>query len=166
MDLRVNNQGELQAGSRSFPCVLGRSGLAFQKQEGDGATPIGRFPLRGGFYRADRLDKPPCHLDLRALDPADGWCDDPSRPAFYNQFVRHPFDGSAERLWRDDNRYDIIIILGYNDDPIVPGVGSAIFMHLAAEDHRPTEGCVALDLSDLLTVLSLVGPGDCIDIRP
>ena len=50
--------------------------------------------------------------------------------------------------------YDVIVVLGYNDDPVVPGCGSAIFLHLAREDYGATAGCVAMALDDLLTVLS------------
>ncbi len=53
-------------------------------------------------------------------------------------------------LWRADHVYDLIVPLGYNDDPVVPGKGSAIFMHVAKPDYAPTEGCVALALPDLL----------------
>ena len=62
--------------------------------------------------------------------------------------------------------YDVIVILGHNDDPPVPGKGSAIFMHVARPDYAPTEGCVALALEDLLEVLAACGPGDTIRINP
>ena len=78
----------------------------------------------------------------------------PAHPA-YNLPVRHPFEASAEALWRDDAVYDIIGILGWNDDPVQPGRGSAIFLHPARADYAPTEGCIALALDDLRHVLSL-----------
>jgi L,D-peptidoglycan transpeptidase YkuD (ErfK/YbiS/YcfS/YnhG family) len=43
--------------------------------------------------------------------------------------------------------------LGYNDDPVESGRGSAIFLHIAKPDYGPTEGCVALARDDLLAVL-------------
>ena len=91
------------------------------------------------------------------IRPDDGWCDAPSSP-MYNQAVRHPYAASAEHLWRADHLYDIIVVLGHNDAPVVPGHGSAIFLHVARADLSPTEGCIALNLNDLLAFLTLV-PG-------
>src|SRR6185437_16550486 len=96
---------------------------------------------------------PPTLLPLRPLDPADGWCDAPGDAA-YNRLVRRPYAASAEPLWRADALYDLLIVLGYNDAPAMPGRGSAIFLHLAAGDYAPTEGCVALARADLLAVLA------------
>jgi L,D-peptidoglycan transpeptidase YkuD (ErfK/YbiS/YcfS/YnhG family) len=95
----------------------------------------------------------------------DGWCDAPDDPA-YNQPVRLPYPASAERLWCDDRVYDLIVVLGYNDDPVVPGAGSAIFLHLARPDYAPTQGCIALAATDLLHLLSLARPGDALRVRP
>ena len=65
-----------------------------------------------------------------------------------------PYPASAETLpWREDGLYDIIVVLGHNDDPIIAGRGSAIFLHVAAPDYAPTAGCIALSRADLLTVL-------------
>ncbi|WP_211488879.1 L,D-transpeptidase family protein, partial [Escherichia coli] len=80
------------------------------------------------------------------------WCDAPDDPN-YNRPVKHPYRASAEKMWREDHLYDLVVILGQNDDPVVPGAGSAIFFHLAKEletGFRPTEGCVALRLPDML----------------
>ncbi len=146
-----NNRLRLPDG-RSFDCALGKGGLSNDKREGDGASPIGRFLIRPGYYRADRLDRPETRLSMSALSKEDGWSDDPRDPA-YNTHVLKPWAYSHEDLWREDAVYDVIIPLGYNDDPPVPGLGSAIFMHVARDGYAPTEGCVALNLPDLLTVL-------------
>ncbi|MCA8906118.1 MAG: hypothetical protein KDA43_15105, partial [Hyphomonas sp.] len=82
-----------------------------------------------------------------------------------NRPVKRPYPASHEQLWRDDHVYDLIVELGYNDDPPVAGRGSAIFMHLAREDWSGTEGCVALAYQDLLDVLRLAQPGSEIEIR-
>ena len=94
---------------------------------------------------------------MATLRPEDGWCDDPDDAA-YNRPVRLPYAASHERLWRDDGIYDVIVVLGHNDDPPVPGRGSAIFLHVARPDYGPTAGCVALALADLLTVLREADP--------
>ncbi len=139
---------------QTLRCALGKGGVkrATEKREGDGATPIARMALRRVFFRADRGPAPRCAVPVEPIAREDGWCDDPAHRA-YNRPVRLPFDASHETLWRDDAMYDVIGVLGWNDEPVERGRGSAIFLHLAREDFRPTEGCVALAPRDLRTVL-------------
>jgi L,D-peptidoglycan transpeptidase YkuD (ErfK/YbiS/YcfS/YnhG family) len=148
---------------RSFPCALGKGGLkpAADKREGDGATPIGTWPLRRVLYRPDRSAAPQTALPTAPIAPDDGWCDASGDPA-YNRPVRLPYPAGAERMWRDDGLYDLVVVLGHNDDPVVPGMGSAIFLHLARPDYGPTEGCVALARPDLEALLALAAPGDAL----
>jgi len=75
-----------------------------------------------------------------------------------------PYPAGHERLWREDHVYDLIVALGYNDDPILPGRGSAIFLHVARPDYSPTEGCVACARDDLLALLAAATPGDVLEI--
>ncbi len=147
-------------------CRLGRTGPidAAGKREGDGHTPRGRFALREALIRPDRgLGLPVSPLPWRWLTRDDGWSDDPQDPA-YNTAVRLPHPFSAERMWRDDGLYDIVIPLGYNDDPPVPGLGSAIFLHCTAPGHPVTAGCVAIEREALLALLPWLTPNDAIDI--
>jgi L,D-peptidoglycan transpeptidase YkuD (ErfK/YbiS/YcfS/YnhG family) len=146
-------------------CALGKGGIvpALDKRESDGASPIGIWPIRRVMFRADKLAPPNTALPLTQIQPTDGWCDS-SDDENYNQPVSHPYPVSAERLWRDDDVYDIIVVLGHNDDPVVAGLGSAIFMHVARPDYRPTEGCVALALPDLLALLEVAQVGDGVEI--
>ncbi|HVV27029.1 MAG TPA: L,D-transpeptidase family protein [Rhizomicrobium sp.] len=139
--------------------AIGPGGIAHKTGEGDGITPRGAWPVRRVFYRADRIARPRTALPLRALAPDDGWCDAPDDPG-YNRLVKLPYPASAERMWRDDHLYDLILVLGYNDDPVVPGKGSAIFLHLARPDYTATQGCVALKYEDALAVLERIAPGD------
>jgi len=157
MDIQVSPPGTLIFGDRKFRCAIGRSGVRAHKAEGDGSTPSGTFPLRRAFYRADRLPPFETSLPLQALTAVDGWCDDASHSS-YNRLVRLPFAAGHEKLWRDDGIYDVIVVLGYNDDPVVPGQGSAIFLHVARPGYEPTEGCIALALDDLLALLEACGP--------
>ena len=163
--MTVLPDGRLVARGKNYRCALGSGGTTPTKSEGDGATPVGCWPLRFGFYRADR-QRPPLTsgLSMYPLSPAAGWCDDPTHPA-YNQPVRLPFDARAERLWRSDNLYDILIVLGYNDAPVRPHKGSAIFLHVARPTYTPTEGCIALSKPDLLSVLRLAKPSSSLTIR-
>jgi len=156
--------GAASWGGRSFRCALGPAGIAAEKREGDGTTPAGRYPLRRLLYRPDRLAPPPTGLPLLPISPADGWCDDPGDP-LYNRPVRLPYVARHERLWLASAVYDLIVVLGHNDDPVQPGAGSAVFLHVARPDYAPTGGCIALSKPDLLAVLATAGPGDGIDIR-
>ncbi len=156
--------GSLVLGDFRCRCVLGYSGVTSHKREGDGATPLGRFPLRRILYRPDRLDSPRSVLPVTPLSPEDGWCDDPGDPN-YNQPVTLPHEGRCETLWRGDGVYDVIVVLGHNDAPVVPAMGSAIFLHLATADYVPTEGCVAVARGDLLELLAAVSTDTGIEIR-
>ena len=152
MEIVVWPPGTLSWNGNQVRCAIGHGGIRVEKREGDGVTPAGVFPLRRVLVRPDRLEAPKTGLPVRPLDPADGWCDDPGDDA-YNQLVERPFSASHEILWRDDAIYDVIVEVGYNDNPVKPGLGSAIFVHVARPGLKPTEGCVALALDDLLRLL-------------
>ena len=169
MDLIVEaklaeTRGVARLGSEDFPCTLGRAGLVAHKREGDLATPIGRFAFRRLLYRADRVPHIETRLPTRHIDPADGWCDDPVDAA-YNQPVRLPYPARHERMWLDSHLYDLVVVIGHNDDPVMKGAGSAVFLHLARADWGPTQGCIAFVRDDLLAILAQVGISDAIDIR-
>jgi len=159
------SDGWLDLAGRSVRCALGRAGViaARDKREGDGATPEGQWPIRRLLYRPDRARPPETHFAVHPLTPRDGWCEAPGDPN-YNLMVALPCAVSVDRLWREDHLYDLVVILGYNDAPVVPGAGSAIFMHLAREGYVPTQGCVALARSDLKALLVLAKPGDALAI--
>ena len=159
----VTADGFLSLGDMRFPCRLGKSGTILDKHEGDGATPIGEWPIRRVLFRPDRVEAPPTALAVTPVAPDDGWCDDPAHPD-YNRAVKLPHPASCESLWRDDGLYDVVVVLGHNDSPPVPGKGSAIFLHVAKPDGSPTRGCVALTLADLLTVLRHCAPGDSLTV--
>lgn len=158
--------GWLDLGVRRVRCALGPAGVvaAADKREGDGASPAGVWPIRQALYRPDRGPAPATALPLAAIAEDDGWCDAPEDPA-YNRPVRLPYAASAERMWRDDHLYDLVLILGHNDDPPVSGLGSAIFLHLAKPDYAPTHGCVAVARQDLEALLRAAKPGDAVAIR-
>ena len=167
VEISVSPDGMLRVGDDTFRCALGVNGVieAKDKTEGDGKTPAGRWRLRYVMYRADHRPCPRTKLPVTTISFADGWCDDPAHRD-YNCPVRLPFDASHEKLWRDDNVYNIVVVLGHNDDPPVPGKGSAIFMHVAKPDYSGTEGCVALSEPDLETVLRLATYDTYITINP
>jgi L,D-peptidoglycan transpeptidase YkuD (ErfK/YbiS/YcfS/YnhG family) len=157
-------RGRLCAGGRAVPCSLGRSGCRVVKREGDGATPIGAWRLIEVRYRADRLPRPRSALPVRPLRADDGWCDAVG-DRNYNRPVRHPYQTSAEQLWRSDNVYDLLVVVAHNQRPRVHGLGSAIFIHLARPGMTPTAGCVALGVRDLRLLLARCGPRTRLVVR-
>ena len=77
-----------------------------------------------------------------------GWCDDPNSN-HYNKIINYPFKYSAEKLWRKDNIYDVIIVIDYNLSPVIKNKGSAIFLHIANRKYKPTNGCIAVSKDNI-----------------
>lgn len=160
-----SRRGRLTGPLIDVPCALGKHGIIAEAdgREGDGKTPAGTYPLRRVLFRPDREEAPITELPSEPLSPELGWCDDVASP-HYNRMVRLPFGPSHEKMWRDDHLYDLVLVLGHNDDPVVAGLGSAIFLHVAREGYTPTLGCVALKADDVRRFLRLAKPGDGIRI--
>ena len=132
--------------------MVGRNGLApsGEKREGDGRTPSGTFELRRAFGYGKDV---PTELDYRVVTEKDFWIDAPTSP-LYNQWVTGDVPGvSHEVLRRQDDLYKYAIVIEYNTDPVVPGMGSAIFLHVWRGAGEPTAGCVALAQAELLRLL-------------
>jgi L,D-peptidoglycan transpeptidase YkuD (ErfK/YbiS/YcfS/YnhG family) len=149
---RLYPEGRLRFRGEDFRAAFGRGGIRAEKHEGDGATPAAVLPLRRVLYRADRVARPLATVPTEPLAATDGWCDDPTHPDYNRQIVL-PHQARHEELWRRDAMYDLIGVLGWNDSPATPNRGSAIFLHVARLDWAPTEGCVALALTDLVRLL-------------
>lgn len=147
--------GWLEYGPFRWPCALGETGIRAIKREGDGATPRGVFEIRRVYYRAGRQRRFASAVPWMPLRADMGWCDDP-RDGNYNRPVRWPYLASAEKLWRPDHLYDLIVVLSHNERPRVRGRGSATFMHLARPGYLPTEGCIALRPEHLRRMLMTV----------
>lgn len=144
---------EWVSASDVFPLVFGKDGLvpAKEKREGDRKTPEGVWRLRKVLYRRKPLAP---HFPAVAIGPNDKWIDDPRHPD-YNRWVRtETTAASFEKMWRDDELYDLVFELGYNDDPPVGGHGSAIFMHLWKGPEEGTAGCLAASRETLTMLLS------------
>ena len=140
---RDRRKGFLRVGQSLFPCALGRAGIVAAKREGDGGTPRAAMALRRVFFRAERLPRPRTLLPVRAVTDRDAWCDDLADRR-YNRLIDRPPGEAEERLAREDQLYDVIVELGWNDAPVRKGRGSAIFWHLARPGFTPTAGCVAV----------------------
>jgi L,D-peptidoglycan transpeptidase YkuD (ErfK/YbiS/YcfS/YnhG family) len=158
------HEGRLIWPGGSARAAVGRAGVAANKSEGDGATPAGTFPLASGFYRPDRMGPPHSGLLVRALSPRDAWVDDPADPD-YNRLVSLPYPAHTEQMWLEDAVYDLLVVIGYNMDPVVPDVGSAIFLHIARPDFSSTAGCIAVEKDVLVRLMPMLGVGSTIKIR-
>ncbi|MCE2716939.1 MAG: L,D-transpeptidase [Pseudomonadota bacterium] len=140
-----------------FPCRVGRGGFSNNKKEGDGCTPTGSWQLLNVYYRPDKMPKPNTVLPVIEITQNMGWSDDP-KDAAYNSCVKLPYAFSHEKLWRDDDLYDLFITIDHNTDPVVPGNGSAIFIHKLRPEGTPTDGCLALNDDDLKYLVETITP--------
>ncbi|WP_051630964.1 L,D-transpeptidase family protein [Afifella pfennigii] len=156
---RARQTAILSLGDLTCRAALGRGGMNRVKREGDGATPVGCLTLEWCALRADRRPAMPRPaLPTIALSWDDGWCDAPESRR-YNRPVRLPFRASAEKMWRGDHLYDVVIGLSWNTAPARRGLGSAIFFHLARPGLTPTEGCVAVPRAMMRLLLPRLRPG-------
>ena len=86
-----------------------------------------------------------------------GWCDDP-KSSYYNKLIKLPFSYNHEKLFKKENIYDVILVLNYNMSPIKKNKGSAIFIHVAKNNFKKTEGCVAIKKQNLIKLLKEISP--------
>jgi len=136
-------------------CSIGKSGLSKFKKEGDLITPKGIYKLGLLYYRKDRIKSLKSKIRKKIIRKNMGWCHD-IKSKKYNKQITFPFKHKAEKLYRKDNSYDILINIKYNYSPIKKGKGSAIFLHLCGKKYKPTSGCVAIIKKDFLKILPLI----------
>lgn len=147
----------MRAGPLCLSVALGSAGIRANKREGDRSTPRGRFrPIRI-WWRVDRLPRPRALLPLRRIGPADAWCENPADRRYNRPYARSASE-PGDRLWRDDNLYDLLIEIDHNTRPRVAGRGSGVFVHVTRPGFAPTAGCIALRLEDLRKLLAHMGP--------
>ena len=136
-------------------CAIGKRGITKYKKEGDLSTPRGTFKLKTLFYRKDRVKNLNTGLKKIAIKKNMGWCNDPKSKS-YNKLIKLPFKYNCEKLYKKNNTYDIFIVLNYNYNPVVKKKGSAIFLHIAKKNYKPTLGCVALSKKNFKLLLNYV----------
>lgn len=152
MLIKVKNKGVLILDDFIFKCSIGKNGIKANKKEGDKSTPSGTFTIGKLYYRADRERKPITKISTKVIKKNMGWCDDPKSKK-YNQLIYLPFISSYEKLFLKKNIYDIILVLNYNMSPIKKNKGSAIFIHIAKNNYKKTEGCIAVKKINLLKII-------------
>ena len=130
-----------------IPTVVGKNGIVNPrgKFEGDKKTPAGLYPLGMAFGSLPLS----LRYDYQQTTAEDKFIDDP-KSSDYNHWVRGETRAvSYEEMLRKDGIYNIGIVINYNMNPVVPGKGSAIFMHIWYGPQIPTTGCVAMDEKNL-----------------
>jgi L,D-peptidoglycan transpeptidase YkuD (ErfK/YbiS/YcfS/YnhG family) len=151
----VKNPGYLIYKNSKFRCSLGINGIKNKKKEGDGITPKGIFRLKKIYYRKDKVKNIVTKVKKIKITKDMGWCDDP-KSKFYNKLIRLPSKFGHEKLYRKDDIYNLIIVLDYNMNPVSKNKGSAIFIHLAKKNYKPTQGCVGLKQNDLIKLIKMI----------
>jgi L,D-peptidoglycan transpeptidase YkuD (ErfK/YbiS/YcfS/YnhG family) len=159
LEFFVRDGGCFRLAAGPYSALVGLNGLSAHHHEGDDTTPIGLFGFQSTMYGV--LANPGVAFGYHRLVCGDWWDEQPSSP-LYNHFVHVPcgtkpdFGGGSEALWATVPSYDYFAVIAYNRHPIVPGRGSAIFLHVS--DASPTAGCVSIPVSDLLRLLRALRP--------
>jgi L,D-peptidoglycan transpeptidase YkuD (ErfK/YbiS/YcfS/YnhG family) len=149
----VKKTGYLKYKNFKFRCALGKGGIKKKIKEGDNITPKGIFKITKIYYRPDKVKKIFTSIKTIIIKKDMGWCDDP-RSILYNKQIKLPTKFSYEKLYRDDNLYDLVMVLNYNMKPIIKNKGSAIFIHVAKNYYKKTKGCISLKKQDLIKLIS------------
>ena len=172
--INLNKKYFLKVGNQVFPCQIGAGGLenAVKKTEGDKTTPIGKWRLKSVYYRSDKVLRPIIKnkmFKINKITENCGWCDDP-KSHHYNKYInveKNPYlkKINFEKLWRDDQAYDLVIETSCNTSPIIKGKGSAIFVHCSFSDSRETAGCVSVMKKDLILLIKNISNKVYLEIK-
>ena len=155
MIIIVKNKETLIFDNFKFRCSIGKNGFTYKKKEGDKKTPRGTFKLGNLFYRKDRIKKLTSGIKCIPIKKDMGWCDDKKNKKNYNKLIKVKNNIKCEKLYRKDNIYDLMIPISYNSKKIIPGKGSAIFIHLT-KNYKKTLGCISLKKEDFLILMRLI----------
>ena len=155
MTIFLKNKHTLKIDDFYFKCCIGKNGVTRRKREGDYKTPSGIFKIGKLFFREDRIKKPKTFLKAVKIEKNMGWCDYINYPKKYNRLVINNIKIKHEKLFRKDNKYDLLIPIKYNSRNPIPGLGSCIFIHLT-KNYKPTAGCIALKKKDFLIMLKII----------
>ena len=156
MLILLKNKYTLQVENFFFKCVIGLNGTSKRKKEGDKITPKGIYEIENLYYRRDRIKKIETKLRLIEIKKSMGWCDDIKDKKNYNKLININEKTKHEKLFRKDNKYDLLIPIKYNFKKRILSKGSCIFIHLT-KNYKPTAGCIALNKKDFLIMLKLIG---------
>jgi L,D-peptidoglycan transpeptidase YkuD (ErfK/YbiS/YcfS/YnhG family) len=144
--------------SQPMVAGIGRKGFADPgaKREGDEKSPTGFFRLGQLFCYEKDVDT---RMPYIQTTPEDKWIDDPNSPD-YNKYIRGTTQaGTYEKLRLNGNDYRYCMVIEYNTQSVVKGMGSAIFLHLCEKETiNPSSGCVVLTQKDMEQLLKWMNP--------
>ena len=150
--LMEKNNGGWQLAFPAFKGSIGKKGFApiGGKREGDAKSPSGIYPFGTAFGYSQSIAT---RMPYREATDEDYWIDDVDSED-YNKWIKgKPQKMSWERMKREDDRYKYGLVIEYNTNPVVKGVGSAIFLHVW-KDGQATTGCVAMPEERVLEILA------------
>jgi len=154
MLIKLKNNTTLIVNDFKFKCCVGKNGLRSNKREGDKCTPKGKFKIGNLYYRADKVKKPFTKINIKQIKKNMGWCDD-SFSKGYNKQIDINKNTKGEKLYRNDYKYDYLIVIEYNTKKPKPHKGSAIFLHLT-KNYKKTAGCIAVSKKDFLIIIKII----------
>ena len=154
MHIKLINK-KLSFSNYKVKCAIGKRGISKIKKEGDNRTPKGKYKFKTLLYRKDRVNLIKTSIKKKIITKNMGWCDDP-KSNYYNKLIKYPFKYSSEKLYKKNNTYDIILVINYNLNPTISGKGSAIFLHIATKNYKPTKGCIAISKKNMKLILKYI----------
>ena len=154
MHILINNK-YLFFNEYRIKCAVGKRGIGIKKKEGDLITPKGLYKIKFLLFRKERLKNLKTKIKKLVIKKNMGWCND-SRSKNYNKLITFPFTYGYEKLFRQDNIYDVILVLDYNINPIRKNKGSAIFIHIAKKNYKNTAGCIAISKTHLKKIIKII----------
>jgi len=163
MTIIIKNKDTLIFEDFKFRCSIGKNGLTKNKIEGDKKTPKGIFNIGNLYFRKDRNQQPQTKIKCIPIRKNMGWCDDVKDKKNYNKLINFKKKIKHEKLYRKDHKYDFLIPISYNTKKIIPGKGSAIFIHLSKK-YESTLGCIGLKQNDFLVLIKLLKKNNKIKI--
>ena len=149
----VNKDKILYFKTKNYRCSVGLNGFTKNKIEGDKKTPIGVYSFGKLFVRTDNIKNLNTMFKYIPIRKDMAWSDD-SNKSNYNNLIKTK-NKHKESLYRDDNLYDLILVINYNMKPIIKNRGSAIFLHLT-KNFKPTAGCIAISCNNFLKLIKII----------
>jgi len=150
-------EGEWQQVGQNLNVAVGNSGIIPKelKEEGDGGTPDGMYPLERAFGYHKRLKT---KLKYHRFKKRDIWVDEPNS-RYYNQYLTGKLGKiNGKSVFSNPEIYRLLIVIEYNTKNVEARKGSMIFIHSWSDLSVPTYGCVGMKPKELESLLDWLDP--------